>query len=319
MIENTPTPKGTVEKADGGSPKSDNSGETTETADLSHSEDLRDKDQKTLEEQQDGLPEEIKSKTYSTTDPGEAEDELWVDLEKHSLLDSVNYIHINETGKAVFEMPTMFHQEAVDCIVEVVNAYSTEDDPIKALSEKPVRIKGRKTQFKLPDVAIWGPERLKRVERRKTHTPVTRKISVDGELTSFKVNPHVIIEVSWTNKLEQELFKLKRQMTLHNHELEEVKIGYLVKIKASNKYPTDKNRKPPLVGFDVYKIRSGVTGVPKPLMYRVGREESEQEITEIVIDGQDLDRHSPIHIPLAEIRTTLEDEYDLVFAPEDAN
>lgn len=81
-----------------------------------------------LEEQQEGLPEEIKSKTYPSSDLITAEDELLNDLEKYFLLDSDTVIVINDEGKAVWEMPTVFHQDTLQKLLKIVNNSSEEED-----------------------------------------------------------------------------------------------------------------------------------------------------------------------------------------------
>jgi hypothetical protein len=97
MIVKTPKQKGKgkhLSKGKGESPQSDTSGDTASTVDNSTSIFSSGFGQTgtgstgvtlTLEEQQEGLPEEIKSKTYPSSDLITAEDELLNDLEKYFL------------------------------------------------------------------------------------------------------------------------------------------------------------------------------------------------------------------------------------------
>ena len=97
----------------------------------------------TLEEQQEGLPEEIKSKTYSS-DIAAAEDELFEDLKKHSLLDSDKVIVINQEGKAVWGMPTVFHQDALQKLLRIINKHSDQEDPLLAQAGIPLLVDKKK-------------------------------------------------------------------------------------------------------------------------------------------------------------------------------
>ena len=83
-----------------------------------------------LEEQQEGLPEEIKSKIYPSSNLLSAEDELLEDLKSHSLEDSDKVIVINEDGKAIWSFPTVFHRDALQKLLKIVNKCSSgAEDP----------------------------------------------------------------------------------------------------------------------------------------------------------------------------------------------
>ena len=71
--------------------------------------------------QQEGLPEEIKRKTYPSSNLVNAEDELFEDLKEHSLEDSDKVVVINQDGKAIWAMPTVFHQCVLQKLLQIVN------------------------------------------------------------------------------------------------------------------------------------------------------------------------------------------------------
>ena len=125
------------------------------------------------------------------------------------------------------------------------------------------------------------------------------------------MNPHVIIEFSWANKIETEIWKLQEQVAGHIHNLGVVRLGFLIKAKPADgaKFPTVLDRNVPLSGFDVYRFRSGeTTTLPDPILeYRVGCEEAETMAIEI--SGTDLGRSNQEHgisIPLSTIRKSCE-------------
>jgi hypothetical protein len=72
------------------------------------------------------------------------------------------------------------------------------------------------------------------------------------------MNPNVIIEFSWTDKIENELWKLQEQMTDYIKDLGTVNLGFLIKTipVKEQKYPSWEDRSVPLAGFDVYCFRS---------------------------------------------------------------
>ena len=47
------------------------------------------------------------------------------------------------------------------------------------------------------------------------------------------MNPHVIIEFSWTNKIETGIWNLQQQITEHILALWVVKLGFLIKAKPA--------------------------------------------------------------------------------------
>ena len=178
----------------------------------------------TLEEQQEGMPEEIKSKTYPS-DIAAAEDELFEDLKKHSLLDSDKVIVINQEGKAVWARPTVFHQDALQKLLRIINKHSDQEDPLLAQADIPLLIDKTKGKYRHPDVAIWGQSRLEAEDGEFDR----KYIPIDGFPGENSMNAHAIIEFSWTNKIETEIWKLQEQVAGHIHALGVVRVGFLIK------------------------------------------------------------------------------------------
>ncbi|CAB9503932.1 expressed unknown protein [Seminavis robusta] len=94
----------------------------------------------TLEEQQEGLPEEIKRKTYPSSNLVSAEAELFEDLKEHSLEDSDKVIVVNEEGKTIWAMPTVFHKYVLQKFLQIVNKCSEEENPILARADIPLLV-----------------------------------------------------------------------------------------------------------------------------------------------------------------------------------
>lgn len=146
-------------------------------------------------DQEAQLPKEIKEKVYLVGDDGELE--LIKDLEKHGLADYK--VDLDCNGKArLRKVPTRMHQGMIATIQDIIMRSQEQDkDKLHAwdLASVKVRMKGVK---KDPDMAVWGNERLKMIRRVKPKT-----MTVDGFEGPQDMNPHVIFEISWTNKLEE--------------------------------------------------------------------------------------------------------------------
>ena len=135
------------------------------------------------------------------------------------------------------------------------------------------------------------------------------------------MNPHVIIEFSWTNDLETEIWKLKKQMTDHIQDLGVVRLGFLIKAKPAKgtTFPTVLDRNAPLSGFDVYQFQAGdpATSVPEEpyLEYRAGGDDEDSMAIEI--SAAHLGRSNQeeaVRVPLTAIRRVCE-KRGLVFSP----
>ncbi|CAB9502534.1 expressed unknown protein [Seminavis robusta] len=312
MIDNTPNRVGKRrDYKEGDSPQSDNSDNTAATAVTSASTLCEESNRTTcstltLEELQEDLPEEIKTKTYPSSKSLSAEDELFEDLKSHSLEDSDKVIVINADGKAIYSMPTIFHQDVLQKLLKIVNACSKTEDPLLAQADIPLLIDKKKGKLKHPDISIWGPSRL-------DEDCDPRFIPVDGLPGENSMNPHVIIEFSWTNDLQTEIWKLKKQMTDHIQDLGVVKLGFLIKAipAKGTAFPTVLDRNAPLAGFDVYRFRAGdpATSVPEEtyLEYRAGGDD--EDAIAIEISAADLGRtnqEEALRVPLRAIRRVCE-------------
>eukprot|EP00978_Attheya_sp_CCMP212_P022366 scaffold66660_cov58-Attheya_sp.AAC.2 len=110
-----------------------------------------------LEEQQEGLPEEIKLKTYPSSNLVSAEEELFEDLKKHCLLDSDKFIVINEEGKDG------------RCRLE-------EENPLLVQADIPLLVDKKTKRCRHPDVSIWGAGRLEVEEDDDFDQNWTKKI-----------------------------------------------------------------------------------------------------------------------------------------------
>lgn len=282
-----------------------------------------------IEPLQEGLPEAISKKIYRSTEETCAEEQLVEDLREHGLLDSHKFIGLDKKGRAYFlEMATRFHEEAVDEIDSQILSQSVDsdgdDDSLQLLTRcaYPINI----LRFrKYPDLAIYGSERIVK-GRGKTKVKMSRVERFD---LPNPVNPNVIIEFSWSNKLDQEISKLNLQMTDHEPSLGLVNVGYLIKaIPAKGKFcPTERDFSIPVCGFDVYVARRDnpipVNSEPA-FKYRVQNEQhvgyDKEKDASIEIAGVDLGRSSSdpgVRISLSSIRDQLVGRCGLTFQPEE--
>ena len=129
------------------------------------------------------------------------------------------------------------------------------------------------------------------------------------------MNPNVVVEFSWRNKLvEEEIPKFMLEMNKHHESLGEIKVGFLIKTIRSKgtAVPTASDRSIPLCGFDVYELRRGgghINPTEPTLRYRV----SESENVFIGVTAEDLDSTEGFQIPLGRIRDRLITEFELKF------
>jgi hypothetical protein len=73
------------------------------------------------------------------------------------------------------------------------------------------------------------------------------------------MNPNAIIEVSWTNKIDDELDKFALQVNRFRSEHGAIKVGYLIKFipLKNDELSTEENPNRPVVGYDVYRMEAG--------------------------------------------------------------
>ena len=212
------------------------------------------------EVEEDFLPEWIKNKKYSEIYE-EADKQLWEDLRKEdeetggSFLEQafIKHIFIDVvTRQAYVEMPTTkYHEEVTYEVGGVVNLQSTQARPVLAKANGGIDL--TTGSFKKPDIFIFGQDRLEIRNIRRAMT--VKKIQFNP------MNPNAIIEVSWTNNLENELAKFALQMNRYCDELGAINVGYLIKFipRDRGQYPTANEPGRPLVGIDVYRMEPGET------------------------------------------------------------
>jgi hypothetical protein len=264
-----------------------------------------------IEINQEGLPQEIRSKTYTPIGEAAAEADLVKDLETFGLIDDYKYIGLNSEGKAyIKETPTPFHEEAIE---EIAEAVDNKHAGVFAKTNFEIKLYGGAIG-KFPDLAIWGPQR---VVTRASGKKKEKKKKVDEFPYEVSMNPHVIIEFSWRNKLiAEEIPKFALEMKDHHESLGEITVGFLIKTIPSKgtPFPTFLDRSIPLCGFDVYELRRGqgpVIPTEPTLRYRV----NESENVFITVTGEDLGCPSTegFQIPLGCIRDRLTTECELKF------
>ncbi|KAL7560561.1 hypothetical protein ACA910_001428 [Epithemia clementina (nom. ined.)] len=310
MSPETPKPdKGeSVKEQDNHSPKSEQSGVTEETETSKSVATLS--EEVGINEKQRGFPTEILSKTYTPIgDAVLAEADLVKDLEAFGLIDDYKFIGLDCEGKAYWkEMPTRFREEAIE---EIAEAIESQNAGVLTRANSEIKLYGGAVG-KFPDLAIWGPQR---VVTRAGGKKKEKKKKVDEFSYEEPMNPNVVIEFSWRNKLvEEEIPKFMLEMNDHHESLGEIKVGFLIKTIPSKgtAFPTESDRSIPLCGFDVYELRRGggqINPTEPTLRYRV----SESENVFIGVTAEDLDSTEGFQIPLGRIRDRLTKEFELKF------
>ncbi len=222
------------------------------------------------------LPSWISEKNYIEVAGSDAEKKLWADLEAADLLEEqfIKYIFIDtETGKPYVAMPSRYHSGVLRALEGAVNSQSTMTDPVLVKGYAGINLEGEVQKH--PDILIYGPDRTENLEYGREIRQVGR----------YDMNPHAIIEFSWSNKFEDEKGKFCLQMQEHNPALGVINVGYLIKCipKHRNQYPKNNANDEhlaarPLVGIDVYRMESSnqlgdeePTIVPEPTMVREWR------------------------------------------------
>jgi hypothetical protein len=243
-----------------------------------------------------GIPEEIKNNKYAS------ERELLIDLEKLGL-DDLRII-LNQDGIPIWrEMPGGPHIDAVHEIIfhfavwkngrliecdKVVNVY------VNASFNEPPNVK------RCPDFAIYGPDRLEGHIIR----------AVNGE----RMNPHVIIQVSWTSTFANEKCAIDDMMNyagigeyIHQGR---PNVAYLIKALRRGTSP-----EAPVYGFDVFRVGQDQLTPGEPTMkYRVGgQEDTVISITPASMGLAD-DGGEPFTIELNDIRARLA-RLNITFVP----
>ena len=243
-----------------------------------------------LEVLQDSLPPELKGKVYKD------EGELWKAQEEIGLDDL--QIVLDSKGYAVWrEMPGVFHNAAVDVIRRKFLTWSNDQGAVLDGNKEAdvfVSQSFARNKKRCPDFAIWGPDRLDESGAARPN----------ADLKKF-MNPHVIFQFSWANKIELEKLAVNDMSKFAGQDdfapLGRPNVVYLIKAKLSNPQPDS-----PVHGFDVYVVRQGELIAENPTFtYCVGGNED----VSIEVAPEDMglpqDANSFL-ISLSEIRAKLE-------------
>jgi hypothetical protein len=243
-----------------------------------------------------GLPEEIKNNQY------DSERALHMDLEQFGLddlpiiLDQDGFPMWLETGG----------KEHVGAVGEIIHRFGKWKNGrlIEGSKEENVFVNDSynkpKNMKRCPDFAIFGPDRLEEGRIRK----------VDGDF----MNPHVIIQFSWTNDIDKEKCAVDDMMNFagigeYSH-LGRPNVAYLIKALRRGA-----SRKAPVYGFDIFQVGQDQFTPDEPTMkYRVGGQENTViRITPASMGLYD-DEGEPFTIEMSAIRERLE-RYYVTFVP----
>ncbi|CAB9524049.1 expressed unknown protein [Seminavis robusta] len=169
---------------------------------------------------QDGFPEEIKNKEYTS------EAELVKDLEEFGLLDDYKRIALTlvSSGKAYrLDLPTDFHETSI----EWLQAKVLRECGSGVLCSTKSQILFSDGSSRFPDLAIFGEARVRVVEDLAIKKP-KQEWCEELECKTY-LNPHVLIEFSWRHDLKEEIPKFIKQMEQYPEQLGSINVGFLIK------------------------------------------------------------------------------------------
>lgn len=249
----------------------------------------------------DGLPGNIKTTYYVK------EADLVKDLEKFGLLDDYKHIALTEVhcGRAYrLEMPTDFHEQTCRGLGAQISTKCGSG--LLWMTNSQIHFSDGSTRF--PDLAIFGETRVD-VDKTTGLKDPKREECKELGCNSY-VNPHVLIEFSWTHEMKVEVPKFVKQMEEHPQELGRINVGFLIKTiptNSSKDYPKFGDLSNPICGFDVYEFcgeRCEIVNGEPTSKYRVGVNEE----TYFEIRDEDLGRNGEksYRFPLGYIRERLE-------------
>jgi len=255
---------------------------------------------KVEETRESPLPEQIQGKKY------DSESELLNDLEQYGLRDL--RIVLDKEGFAVWrEIPGKQHQGAVDVIQFSFDVWKQG----RALQGRKAAnlfvndsFNTPKNHLRVADFAIFGADRLNG-HRIRT---VNRKF----------VNPHVVIQFSWTNDVVAEACAVDDMMQFAGvgeyMGSERPNRAYLIKAKIRRRESNS-----PVYGFDIFEVNQGQDTPNEPTMkYRVGAQEDTTISISPAVMGLNDDPGEPFRIEMSSIREQLEElETEFVAATED--
>ena len=246
-----------------------------------------------------GIPEEIEHKKYAT------ERDLFIDLKKFGLDDL--HILLNQDGLAIWrEMPYNPH---VVVVREITFRFNRWKNGRSLECDKGVNVyvndsfNTPKNMRRCPHFAIFGPDRLNGHSIR----------TVNGD----EMNPHVIIQFSWTNSLANE--KCAVNDIMHFAGVGEYVdcgrpiVAYLIKARRRGSSPDA-----PVYGFDVFKVEQDQSTPEEPTMrYRWGIGGQEDTVIRISLDSMGLvdDGGEPFTFDMRDICEALDGLNQITFVP----
>ena len=235
-----------------------------------------------------GIPKEITNNQY------DSERALRIDLEKLGLDDL--QIILNQDGFPIWQ--EMAGREHVEAITDITFRFKEWKNGRRLIEGSPLvnvfvndSFNRRKNEKCCPDFGIFGPDRLEGGRPR----------IVDG----YHMNPHVIIQFSWTNTFADEKCAMDDMMKFAGvgeyHHLGRPNVAYLIKALRRGTSP-----KSPVYGFDVFQVQQNQLTLEEPTMrYRVGgQEDTVISITPASMGLTD-DEGGPFTIELSNIRERL--------------
>ena len=243
-----------------------------------------------------GLPEEIKNNQY------DSERELHMDLEQFGLDDLP--IILDHDGFPMWQ--EMTGKEHVGAVNKIITQFDKWKNGRLIKFDKKVIVfvndsfNKPKNMLRRPDFAISGPDRLE--------DGMVRVVYGDA------MNPHVIIQFSWTNDIDYKKCAVDDMMHFAGIEeyshLGRPNVAYLIKALRRGT-----SLDAPVYGFDIYQVGQDQRTPDRPTMkYRVGgQEDTVIRITPVSMGLLD-DEGEPFTIELSAIRERLE-RYNVTFDP----
>jgi hypothetical protein len=235
-----------------------------------------------------GLPEEIKNNQYAS------EKELQMDLEQLGL-DDLSIILDTDGFPMWVEMAGKEHVGAVGEIIDQFDDWKNGRS-IRGRAKVNVFVVDSyntpKNMKRRPDFAIYGPDRLDKGKVR----------GVDGDY----MNPHVIIQFSWTNDIDYKKCAVDDMMNFAGIDeyIDQGRPNVAYLIKALRRGASGEA---PVYGFDVFQVGQDQRTPDEPtLKYRVGgQEDTVIRITQASMGLLD-DEGEPLTIEMSAIREELE-------------
>lgn len=234
-----------------------------EATDIVHSKDDHEEDEDDYNDYIEALPKELKKLSEITF---RSHNQLEEELVKRGFSDLTVELH-PKTGKAHLKITSGAHDEVTGYYAGLFN-----DDykPLWGIAVENTNVFMQPSACRLrrkPDIAFFGPDKCHRPQR----TVVPRKL-VEAPLIfqktreqTEKVNPDVVVQISWGNS---EPYEFDAINDLMNHALvtypraqpnnDAPVLGFLIKIRVSPNKRTHNKRKI-IRQIDVYRLPRGTT------------------------------------------------------------